>query len=77
MFSITATEKPRWYNFRWKLSNVLVKSARLVYPENPEVNAFFMKLLMDQAVCGKSVVRVDPSGVFNLPKEEWPCGKPN
>lgn len=49
-FDITANEKPKWYNFRWKISNMLVNVARKIYPENPDVMAFFAKLFVDASI---------------------------
>ncbi len=60
MFNIKSKERPKWYNFRWRLSNLFVKIATKIYPENPEVIAFFMKLIQDEMIYGKSVIRVEP-----------------
>ena len=67
MFSITATEKPKWHDLRWKLSNALVWLARRVYPRNPEVNAFLMQVMTDQMIYGQSVVRVNPAEMYKTP----------
>ena len=64
MFTIHAKEKPKWYNLRWKLSSLIVKLARFVYPENPEVKAFIMRALMDEVICGASLTRIDPFAIF-------------
>ena len=64
MFSITSTEKPKWYYLRWKLSNALIALARRVYPSNPEVDAFMMQVMTDQMVYGQSFVRVNPEEFF-------------
>ena len=60
MYTVQATERPKWYNFRWRVSSALVRLARRIYPANPDVKAFFMQIAMDQMICGGSVVRVDP-----------------
>ena len=60
MLSITATEKPKWHNFRWRLSNSIVRLAMWVYPENPEVKAFFMKSMIDQMIYGQAVIMLNP-----------------
>lgn len=60
---IKSTEKPKWFQLRWKLSNALVSLARKVYPENPEVTAFYYGLMLDQIITGQMVVRVGPDEV--------------
>ena len=70
MYSITATEKPKWYNFRWNLSNSVVRLARWIYPENPEAKAFLMQVVTDQIIYGHAVTRVSPSEIFNTPNVE-------
>jgi len=73
--SVHATQKPKWYQLRWKLSNLLMRMANRVYPENPEVFAFMMKIMMDQMITGGSIVRIDPRNTFmgeNIPKEQFP-----
>ena len=67
MFSITATEKPKWHNLRWNLSNALVGLARWIYPRNPEVNAFMMQVMTDHMIYGQSVVRVNPAEMYKTP----------
>ena len=52
---------------RWKLSNKLVSLARKIYPENPEVKAFWMDLMADQMITGQAIVRVKPEDFW---KEE-------
>lgn len=71
MFSITATEKPKWHDLRWKLSNALVGLARRIYPRNPEVNAFLMQLMTDQMIYGQSVVRVNQEEIYKTPNAEF------
>ena len=66
--TIKPKDKPKWYEFRKKFSNYLVSIARKIYPDNPEVNAFYAELMMDWMVSGKSVVRVDPN---NIVKEHF------
>ena len=51
---------PKWYNFRWKLSNILIDLARKIYPNNPEVEAFWTDLIVDQMIYGKAITRVNP-----------------
>ena len=67
MYSIIATEKPKWHNIRWKLSNAVVLVARWIYPENPEVKAFLMQVMTDQMIYGQAVTRIDPKEIFKTP----------
>lgn len=60
MYEFKAKERPRWYQFRLKLSNAFVWLARKVHPRNPEVYAFTTELMMDAMITGRSIVRVDP-----------------
>jgi hypothetical protein len=34
--------------------------ARWIYPDNPEVSAFYMQQYMDSLIYGQSVIRVNP-----------------
>jgi len=57
---------PKWYQLRWKVSRLLVRLAKLIYPESPAVRDVFAKVMMDAAITGGSVVvRVDPIAAFN------------
>lgn len=60
MIKVTAKDRPKWYQLRWKLSNLFVEIGRKIYPENPEVMAFYVKVMSDQMIYGGSVVRVAP-----------------
>ena len=44
----------------------LVRLAQWIYPESEAVKAFYMQLLHDEMIYGKSVVRINPK---NLEKE--------
>ena len=57
---IVPTDKPRWYDLRWRLSILFVRVAYKIYPKNPEVTAFWMDLVMDHMITGKSIVRINP-----------------
>jgi hypothetical protein len=54
---VEAKEKPKWHQIRWKVSNLLVKMARFIHPENPEVMAFYTQLLLDQMIYGRAIAR--------------------
>jgi hypothetical protein len=61
---MTAKEDPKWFQFRWRLSNQLMRLAQWIYPPNPNVQAFLMQQMYDQIFYGKSCVkieRVDPN----------------
>ena len=64
MFSVKATKRPKWYNFRWQLANVLVKLARKIHPKNPEVEAFMLQVAMDQILYGQSITRIAPKEFY-------------
>jgi len=51
-YDVIAKEKPKWYQLRWKLSNLFVKIAKWIYPENPAVKAFLLKKLTDFMIYG-------------------------
>ena len=55
------TPKPKWYQFRHKLSNFFLMLAKKCYTENPEVYAFMVKQVVDSFITGKSVTHVDLS----------------
>ena len=54
-------ERPKWHQLRWKLSNLFVHIGKRIYPENPEVKEFIMQVLMDKAIYGQSITRVNPT----------------
>lgn len=59
-YSVRAKDQPKWFQFRWKLSNLFVNVARLIYPRNPEITAFVMQQYTDMAIYGKAITRVNP-----------------
>lgn len=60
-YDITAgLPKPKWYEFRKRLSNMFLWLAKLMYKENPEVYAFFIKQHTDLMIYGSSLVHVKP-----------------
>lgn len=70
MFEIAAKEKPKWFQLRWKLANNLVKLARAIHPRNPEVYAFMMQMAVDELICGKAVVRIEPDELYKTKDSE-------
>jgi hypothetical protein len=59
IYDVSAKEKPRWHQVRWRLSNIFVRIAKKIYPENPEVMAFFIKQMTDLAIYGGSITHID------------------
>lgn len=55
---IIETKKPT--KFREWVAMKLVRLAQWVYPDSEAVKAFYMQLIHDQIIYGKSVVRMDP-----------------
>ncbi len=60
-YDFVVKEQPLWYQFRWKVSNLLVRLAKKIYPENPEVQAFYLKLLSDYMIYGGAVTHINMS----------------
>jgi hypothetical protein len=60
---IKSTVKPKWFQLRFKLSNLFMSVARLIYPQNPDIRAFYVQLMMDQLIYGESIIRVNPKDV--------------
>ena len=64
MISIIAIKKPKWFQIRWKLSNVVAHLARSIYPENPEVKAFYIKMMTDKMIYGQAITRIDSTSFY-------------
>jgi hypothetical protein len=56
----TPKDKPKWYNIRRRVASKLVILARKIYPDSLEVKAFWMDVMMDSAIYGKAITRVNP-----------------
>jgi len=73
----TKSPKPKWFQFRRRLSNWFLWLAKKIYPENPEVWAFFCKIMVDTMITGQSIVRVEPSDFYKAtvtePIEDVKC----
>ncbi len=59
MLETVPNEKPKWHQIRWQVSNWLVKLAREIYPQSPQVLAFWKDVMMDQMIQGGTIVRID------------------
>jgi len=59
MIKVKAKEQPKWFQFRWRLSNLFMCIARAIYPENPEVTGFIIKMIAEQFTYGNAVTLVD------------------
>ena len=68
-YTIKAKERPKWFQLRWRLSNWLISMAIKMYHENPEVKAYFMKVMIDNAICGGSVSHVNWKDVIKKNEE--------
>ena len=53
-------EKRKPKSFREWISMKLVRLAQWIYPESEAVKAFYMQLIHDEFILGKSVVRINP-----------------
>jgi hypothetical protein len=60
MLKTTPKDKPKWYNIRRWIASKLVILARKIYPDSQEVKAFWMDVMMDSAIYGKAITRVNP-----------------
>jgi len=58
---IIPKKKPKWYEFRNYIAHKLVKLANWVKPGNPDVMAFYLQQMVDFAITGQAITRVDPS----------------
>ena len=47
---IRAKAQPKWFELRWRISNLLVQVARRIYPKSPEIEAFWAGQLMKRYV---------------------------
>lgn len=64
--------------FRARIARLLVNLARRVQPDSEEVKAFYMQLIHDFVVYGRSVVRVNPMDTKYIDEETlivWGNGK--
>ena len=52
------------YRLRRKLSNAALRVAMWIYPENPDLPKFVLKVLEDQLIYGHQVKRIDPGNIF-------------
>lgn len=68
---VDATEKPKWHQFRWRLSNFLIKLARKVRPENPQLKAYLLESMMDHAIYGGAIRRIDPVTIGGAIDQWW------
>lgn len=53
-------EKKKPTSFREWLAMKLVRLAQWIYPESEAVKAFYMQLIADEMIYGKSVIRINP-----------------
>lgn len=53
-------EKKKPTSIREWIAMKLVRLAQVIYPDSEAVKAFYIQLIHDQMIHGKSVVRVNP-----------------
>lgn len=63
-------KKPKWYQFRWKISSLLVELARKIKPDNPDVMAFHVDLMTELVLTGKAGVCVSVAGSEQYKEEQ-------
>lgn len=68
----TSKEKAKWYQVRERIAYALVRLASKIYPDSPEVRAFYIKLMVDHFIYGGAMVRVDPTEYIKAPGDEPP-----
>ncbi len=66
----TAKERPKWYQFRWRLSSAIVRFAQWIYPDNPDLKAYMAQAMSDMLIYGHHISRVNPADVFPEPTEK-------
>lgn len=62
---IRAKYKPKWYEARMWLVRGLVRLAEKIKPMHPDVLAFHLDTAADMMITGRSVVRIDPTSMYN------------
>lgn len=72
-YRITTKDKPRWFQFRWKLSYLIMRLARWVYPPSPEVWAFITQMAMDEMIFGGAIRRIKPEDAVFLREHNLPA----
>lgn len=68
-FEIKPKSKPKWFELRRQTARGLVWIARQIYPASPEVQAFLLECLVDSAIYGQHIVRVNPLDMINQSAE--------
>ena len=70
MLSIKSTEKPKWYQLRYRLSCLVVNLGRRIYPKNPDVTAFHMQRMLEFSLYGSTAVKIEAVDLFDSAKED-------
>lgn len=75
-YDVTAKANgPKWYELRKRLSDFFLRLAKRLYPESPNIKAFFVKQYVDAMIYGGSITRVDPAEWHNVPKSQEEYGR--
>ena len=62
--TIEPKNKPRLKDFRNWLAWKLVNLAKFIYPQSEAVKTFYMQLIHDETIYGRSVFRVSPEDIY-------------
>ncbi len=57
MFNIEPKSKQKWFETRRWIAYILVRLAKRIYPESPEVTSFLYKAMIEQMICGSVVIK--------------------
>ena len=57
MFKVTPTKKPKWYQVRHRTASLIVRLAKWIHPNNPDVYSFYAEMLMEQAIYGSTIIK--------------------
>lgn len=56
--NIQPKDRPKWFQFRRRISSALVRLARLIYPDSPEVKAFWMEKIIESQITSNVFERI-------------------
>lgn len=70
-FIVQEESNPKWYQFRTKLANVLIKIARWIKPNNPAMMAYLTEQMIEMKISGMAIRKVDWKS-FDKEKEVKP-----
>ena len=62
-------ERPRITQFRCWIAMKLVRLGHRIYPDSPDVVAFYSQLIVDQLIHGQCITRVSPEDFMKEQKQ--------